>query len=629
MQIFYKALVVNNDSKKGDRRIQVRVLGVHPFESEVDYPNVPDEVLPWARIAPPMNGSYSGEFFKVPKNNEWVWVFFEDEGFQQPIYFAYVSADTDVDPDFKPNENEIVTNRYNGQKTVVTEKYQSNTTNGNGFVLSTSEKKAGLTNNSVSIVLNNDSVQHYVGCDEDESQQSMVYGNHLLDCYQSMLKNLKESFEKFKKDCEESKISKIDEAIIEAAPASAELSAGTSPVTGTYRVPNTIQAVNAKLSAISKAIENLYNALIGEDTTDKDWESFKDDDIQKNGNDDRYKKSLTEVRKNLYKTLNNDSQFLPSNKNMSFIMSNNDGELSDKQKKLLSATAGADIEMNENDFADSKEKLKNLDDDVITAIIKQTLIHEGGWNGNDSGSCTYRGLRQYNNPNWAGWAIIYGYAFEKFTDKNGIHPSPDLVKNDLKYFTIKERNNAPWTEDAIKKEFGTLINLFTPFGYTATDVKKLTTLWHQLNGSKPKNEGQWVAIHGTVIPSGKNCPRDGNIGEGEDKKLYDLVIEQYKLNYFAKSYAPELLKVSPGIAAMLFDMSVQHGTGGQQKIVESVCGGGASELISYIRKKGVKQTMIDLSLQRQYYFKGNQVRCKASYNSGLIVENTYNGTSIA
>ena len=194
MQIFYKALVVNNDSKNGDRRIQVRVLGVHPFESEADYPNVPDEVLPWARIAPSISsGSFSGECFKVPKNGEWVWVFFEDEGFQQPIYFAYVSADTDVDSEFKPNENEITTNRYNGQKTVVTEKYQSNTTNGNGLLLSTNENKAMLTNNTIATILAGHDMKSYVG--KDETPQSMVYGNRLLDCFQSTLSILKNNLE--------------------------------------------------------------------------------------------------------------------------------------------------------------------------------------------------------------------------------------------------------------------------------------------------------------------------------------------------------------------------------------------------------------------------------------------------
>lgn len=251
MQLFYKALVIDNDSKNGDRRVKVRVLGIHPFEGELDYSNVPDESLPWAKIAPSISSSNSKEKFNVPENGQWVWVFFEDEGFQQPIYFAFVSSDTDVNANFKPNKNTITTDRYNGQEQVITNDYQSNITNGNGLLLSTNDNKALLTNNKVAFLLNREHLQCYVGCDQDQSEQSMVYGNQMLDCLQSTLSTMEQSFKGYKKDYNDKKID-VEGSIGQQIPNSIFIDLGMD-------MPFSVKDLQEQINASKTDIEDKVN----------------------------------------------------------------------------------------------------------------------------------------------------------------------------------------------------------------------------------------------------------------------------------------------------------------------------------------------------------------------------------
>lgn len=113
--MFFKGLVINNADEINARRVQVRVLSVHPMEGEVDYNLVPDECLPWARPAVPItagkNTGSTGEF-DVPDLGDWVWLFFEDDEYQRPVYFASIVSDMDVNSSFSPGNNKISNDKW-------------------------------------------------------------------------------------------------------------------------------------------------------------------------------------------------------------------------------------------------------------------------------------------------------------------------------------------------------------------------------------------------------------------------------------------------------------------------------------------------------------------------------------
>lgn len=85
MQGNFRALVVDNKDPKGNTgRIKVRVYGVHD--------DVKESALPWAQYADTtMMGS-----LLVPNKGDNVWVFFEAQEIDQPIYFARAPAKPDV-----------------------------------------------------------------------------------------------------------------------------------------------------------------------------------------------------------------------------------------------------------------------------------------------------------------------------------------------------------------------------------------------------------------------------------------------------------------------------------------------------------------------------------------------------
>lgn len=116
MMPFYRALVVENHDTKHRLRVQVRVLGVHPFNEkdpstgEENDGALPDSVLPWAQqCIPPNVGRVDGKYGRcdVPEKGDWVWVFFEDEAHQKPWYFGIISTPNDV-----PSKYRQVTNRF-------------------------------------------------------------------------------------------------------------------------------------------------------------------------------------------------------------------------------------------------------------------------------------------------------------------------------------------------------------------------------------------------------------------------------------------------------------------------------------------------------------------------------------
>lgn len=77
----YRGTVVDNEDPFGKARIRVRVFGV--FDS------VATDHLPWAEYADPLmgGGRNSGGTF-IPDMGDKVWVFFENDDHNQPVYFA-------------------------------------------------------------------------------------------------------------------------------------------------------------------------------------------------------------------------------------------------------------------------------------------------------------------------------------------------------------------------------------------------------------------------------------------------------------------------------------------------------------------------------------------------------------
>lgn len=78
----FRAKVIDNNDTEKKGRIKVQV---YPFFTDVEA-----AYLPWAVPAMPLfcgAGNNSG-FFSVPKIGSWVWVFFENGDYNQPVFFA-------------------------------------------------------------------------------------------------------------------------------------------------------------------------------------------------------------------------------------------------------------------------------------------------------------------------------------------------------------------------------------------------------------------------------------------------------------------------------------------------------------------------------------------------------------
>lgn len=91
---FKRAVIINNEDPLKMERVKVRVIGIHPPNSDSGI-TIPDEALPWAEKAGPLfgeGGISSGGMFSVPRIGSVVWVFFEADNPQIPIYFATSSG---------------------------------------------------------------------------------------------------------------------------------------------------------------------------------------------------------------------------------------------------------------------------------------------------------------------------------------------------------------------------------------------------------------------------------------------------------------------------------------------------------------------------------------------------------
>lgn len=108
--VFYRAVVENNDDGGIHGKCQVRVLGVHPVNAQRTGKNtgVPVEDLPWAEliVSTSFHGGMSGYGISaVPLKGSWVWVFFDAGDWNRPIIVGLISGTSMTErPDAKKSQ---------------------------------------------------------------------------------------------------------------------------------------------------------------------------------------------------------------------------------------------------------------------------------------------------------------------------------------------------------------------------------------------------------------------------------------------------------------------------------------------------------------------------------------------
>jgi len=141
--IFYRAVVENNDDGGQHGKCQVRILGIHPVNAKRTGKNkgVPTEELPWAElmVATSFHGGMSGYGISaVPLKGSWVWVFLDGGDWNKPIIVGLISGTSTMerpdgpktswgfhDPDKKYPEkerlNEPDINRYAANRKIMSD----------------------------------------------------------------------------------------------------------------------------------------------------------------------------------------------------------------------------------------------------------------------------------------------------------------------------------------------------------------------------------------------------------------------------------------------------------------------------------------------------------------------------
>jgi len=95
--IFYRAVVENNDDGGIHGKCQVRILGIHPVNAKRTGKNigVKTEDLPWAElmVSTAFHGGMSGYGISaVPLKGSWVWVFLDGGDWNRPIIVGLISG---------------------------------------------------------------------------------------------------------------------------------------------------------------------------------------------------------------------------------------------------------------------------------------------------------------------------------------------------------------------------------------------------------------------------------------------------------------------------------------------------------------------------------------------------------
>ena len=84
---FYMAIVTNTNDPYKLGRVQIRIPGIHGLKANQSY-YLPDDALPWARSAVMTGaGNDTGQFIVPPKGSR-VFVTFEFNDFEKPLYFG-------------------------------------------------------------------------------------------------------------------------------------------------------------------------------------------------------------------------------------------------------------------------------------------------------------------------------------------------------------------------------------------------------------------------------------------------------------------------------------------------------------------------------------------------------------
>jgi hypothetical protein len=140
--IFYRAVVENNNDGGVHGKCQVRILGIHPINALRTGINmgVPVAELPWAElmVSTSFHGGMSGYGISaVPLKGSWVWVFLDGGDWNRPIIVGLISGTSNMerpgspkaqgfhDPDKvypeKPRLSEPDINRYAANRKVMSD----------------------------------------------------------------------------------------------------------------------------------------------------------------------------------------------------------------------------------------------------------------------------------------------------------------------------------------------------------------------------------------------------------------------------------------------------------------------------------------------------------------------------
>lgn len=102
--MFYKGVIEDNKDPLKLGRVRVRILGIHTHQKKKSgLVGIPTDELPWANPAWPITSSANSGVgnWAIPSQGTWVWIFFEDDEKQRPVYMATISGV----PNLAPNKN--------------------------------------------------------------------------------------------------------------------------------------------------------------------------------------------------------------------------------------------------------------------------------------------------------------------------------------------------------------------------------------------------------------------------------------------------------------------------------------------------------------------------------------------
>jgi len=108
--IFYRAVVEDNDDGGKHGACRVRILGIHPVNAQRTGKNigVPTDELPWAElmVSTSFHGGMSGYGISaVPLKGSWVWVFLDGGDWNRPIIVGLISGTSTMERPSGPKKS--------------------------------------------------------------------------------------------------------------------------------------------------------------------------------------------------------------------------------------------------------------------------------------------------------------------------------------------------------------------------------------------------------------------------------------------------------------------------------------------------------------------------------------------